>query len=1038
MKKRMIAAWLLAAALLGCAACGSGDPSQGDPSQGDPSQSDPSQSDPSPNESDSDTVAITDATTDPATDSSVSDTDADTAGESETDGGDLPALDAHLTELSVLGTVAGTGTGNAIAQESVLPFSTDSTVYSLKEADAEGTTVTLRGNTVSALRLSTAFNDGTVAKYQAKIQHTTIEKDSNWCSLFIGLRLADETKDPTSQSGIWIALQSNEIGIRTNNWAETTLLPIQPEGVDFSTARMLYIEDDMASDTVTLRVENDAGDTVELATVKLEDGMIHFYQPGETSPAISDPILGSINPTGATSLWLHHTDNTATISDFTASGSCAEAYTAADANLMAGRDILSDTWVSIDDVGRLAEVGNGTVGDKKVGIFYFLWHNGTSTQPIYDHAKAYAEGGSALLIETMTSGPLGFAHYWAEPYFGYYQADDEWVIRKHTYQLNAAGVDFIFIDATNGHTYEHNYETILKVWSEMRAEGHETPQIMFHCGNNDSLAQSSFTALWNNLYSQGRYEDLWFKWEGKPLILMPHSLYNTLTAEQQAFFSYRQSWAFTEGSWYTSTRGKGAWAWADMYPQRAGYSHDGDLEQMIVMCGFWANGSSGTNAGRSYSYRNGGQPAPATDSDFSFSLVDKTSGLGLAFEEQFEFAIKKDPGLIMITGWNEWWAGRWEAGAAVGQTVANTYTVTDDNAWTRHYFVDCFNPEYSRDIEPVKGYFNDNYYYQMVQNIRQYKGSRALQAAFGQKVIDLAGDITQWDAVGPEYRDYTGDVTHRDHMSYVGQIHYTNDTGRNDFTVAKVSRADGSVYFYAECADDITAPEGTNWMNLYINADADLTTGWYGYEYLINRTRDGETCSIQKFVDGEWKFEDVGSAAYVVSGKTIQIKVDAAALGLGDSFDFKWADNSVDSGDIMQFLDLGDTAPDGRFNYRYTTVETETVLPEVMTDDLVVLKAGSYYAYVGGELVRLDESTTKATFFGDAEHLYLPLAFVRDTLGLSVDGCETYNHYGVLYIDAKDILEGCGKTVSMSDNLVVLGDRALTADEMLTMYRAMY
>ena len=68
-------------------------------------------------------------------------------------------------------------------------------------------------------------------------------------------------------------------------------------------------------------------------------------------------------------------------------------------------------------------------------------------------------------------GPLGFAHYWAEPYFGYYRSDDEWVIRKHTYQLTAAGIDFIFIDATNGQTYESTYETILKVWSKMREDG---------------------------------------------------------------------------------------------------------------------------------------------------------------------------------------------------------------------------------------------------------------------------------------------------------------------------------------------------------------------------------------------------------------------------------------------------------------------------------------------------------------------------------------------------------------------------------------
>ncbi len=1009
MKKRLIAALLVVATLCGCVACGHKDNG--------PSVT----TDDTSNETSHETLSETTPETTPAVDWNTW----------------TPADGAGATELSVSGTM---GDGNS--NEPVLTthtYGTGDKVFSLKEADATDARITLRASTVSAVRVSQAFEDGTVATYQAKVQTTEI-KESNWNALYIGLRLSDVANDPTSQSGVWIAIMRDRIGMRVGKWPATEYISITDTGIDFSKERMLYVEDDMEKDTITVYADNDSGEKTCLAVYKIEDGYIRMYKPGSDSPVLNDAIEASIAATGCFSIWLHHTDTPTYVTDLTITGWEREKFTAQEANMWNSKDILTDTWISIDDEGRVAGTDNGVVNDRKVGIFYFLWHNGTSSQPIYNHAAAFEEGGADKLIETMQSGPLGFAHYWAEPYFGYYQSNDEWVIRKHTYQLNAAGVDFIFIDATNGLTYEKNYEAILKVWSEMRAEGHETPQIMFHCGNTTGLAESSLTALWNNLYSEGRYEDLWFKYEGKPLIFMPRTLWVRLPNEMKEFFTYRSSWAYTKdsaGSWYSDIKGRNCWPWADMYPQNAGCSSKGEVEQMIVMCGFWANGSFGTNGGRSYSQ--GVQPPSLGLEDFSFSLVSETSGKGLAFEEQFNYAIENDPGLIMITGWNEWWAGRWEAGAAIGQTIANTYTVTDGTDWTRHYFVDCFNPEYSRDIEPVKGYFNDNYYYQMVQNIREYKGSRQLLAAFGQRPIDMSGDLSQWDVVGPEYRDYTGDVTHRDHDSYVGQLHYTNTTGRNDFTVAKVSRYDGYVYFYAECANDITAAEGTNWMNLYINADADLTTGWNGYEYLINRTRDGETCSIQAFVDGEWKFEDVGTAAYRVSGNTIQIRVEADALGLGNTFDFKWADNSVDDGDIMQFLDLGDTAPDGRFNYRYTTEQKEIVMPEVMTDDLIVLKAGSYYAYVGGELVRLDEITTKATFFGDEAHLYLPLAFVQEVLGMTVDtAAPTYNHYGVTYIDAKAVLEACGKTISATEHMLVLGDRALTEDELETIYRAMY
>ena len=1016
-KKRLLAALLLAATLWGSTAC---------------TQNPDDPLDTAASDTGSDTSTVTSA----ATTLETSDTKP-----AETDGGGSvwePVAGANVTELSIPNTVAGTGTSTDTVATVTLAYAVGDAAYSLKEADGEGSKVTLHNSTVSALRLSTVFNDDTVARYEGTVQVNSDATQSAWCSLYIGLRLSEPSADPTSQSGIWIALKSDKIGIRTDAWPTTSLTPIKPSGVDFSTARKLYIEDDMKTDVITLWADNDAGEKVELATVKLENDRIQFYHPGDDRPTFSDPILKAINGNGCFSLWLHHVKNPAVITDWKSTGAVSPKFTAPDGNLMLGRDILSDTWVSIDDEGRVAGTDNGVVNDKKVGIFYFLWHNGTSFQPIYNHAEAYEKGGSALLIETIKSGPLGFAHYWAEPYFGYYQSNDEWVIRKHTYQLNAAGVDFVFIDATNGHTYENNYETILKVWSEMRAEGHTTPQIMFHCGNTYNLAKASFTDLWDNLYSQGRYEELWFKWQGKPLVLLPHALYKDLTAKQQEFINYRQSWARTADAWYTDTRGKGAWAWADMYPQRPGLSHEGEKEQMIVMCGFWVNGSYGTNAGRSYSKNNGGQPTPDTADDFSFSLVDKTSGKGIAFQEQFDFAIERDPSLIMITGWNEWWAGRWEAGGATGQTIANTYKVTNDNNWTRNYFVDCFNPEYSRDIEPVKGYFNDNYYYQMVQNIRAYKGSRVPLSAFGQRPIDMAADVSQWDIVGPEFRDFTGDVTHRNHMSYVGQILYTNTSGRNDFTVAKVSRFGDDVWFYAACASDITAPEGTNWMNLYLDADADPTTGWNGYEYIINRTQSGDTCSIQKFVGGAWAFEDVGNATLSVSGNVIQIRVSATALGLGETFDFKWADNSVDDGRIMQFLDLGDTAPDGRFNYRYTTKAVEPSMPAVMTSDITVLKAGSYYAYDGGELVRLDETTTKATFLGDTEHLYLPLAFARDTLGLDVASAKTYNHYGVAYVDVAAALSTCGKTVNRADGLIVLADKAFTEEEMLTIYRAMY
>lgn len=50
------------------------------------------------------------------------------------------------------------------------------------------------------------------------------------------------------------------------------------------------------------------------------------------------------------------------------------------------------------------------------------------------------------------------------------------------------------------------------------------------------------------------------------------------------------------------------------------------------------------------------------------------------------------------------------------------------------------------------------------------------------------------------------------------------------------------------------------------------------------------------------------------------LKVAKKTLGIEGkkiSFDFKWADNSTTTGNVMEFMDLGDAAPDSRFNFRY-------------------------------------------------------------------------------------------------------------------------
>lgn len=118
---------------------------------------------------------------------------------------------------------------------------------------------------------------------------------------------------------------------------------------------------------------------------------------------------------------------------------------------------------------------------------------------------------------------------------------------------------------------------------------------------------------------------------------------------------------------------------------------------------------------------------------------------GYNFQEQWDHALKIDPELIFITGWNEWIAGRYE----MWQQQSNA-------------FPDEFNQE-GRDIEPMKGGHGDTYYYQMVSNIRGFKGMPAPEAVSPPQTIVIDGQFAEWNAVTPFFRSYRGNTLQRHH-----------------------------------------------------------------------------------------------------------------------------------------------------------------------------------------------------------------------------------------------------------------------------------
>jgi hypothetical protein len=281
------------------------------------------------------------------------------------------------------------------------------------------------------------------------------------------------------------------------------------------------------------------------------------------------------------------------------------------------------------------------------------------------------------------------------------------------------------------------------------------------------------------------------------------------------------------------------------------------------------------------------------------------TGQGLNFQEQWDFALRLDPELIFVTGWNEWIAGRYENWQG-----------------TENAFPDEFDDEYSRDIEPMKGGFADNYYYQLIANIRRYKGVQATPAASPPVTIDIDGRFEEWAEVQPGFRHHKGSTMHRRHRGY-GKTFYENTSGRNDFVLAKVGQDAENLYFYVETAESIRPPSEQGWMTLLIDIDRDRNTGWEGYDYAVNHAESaGEQARLARNRK-EWNWTDVGAVAFRMVGKQMELRIPRALLGLAENaplnFEFKWIDNVPPSGDILDFYLYGDAAPGGRFNYHYQT-----------------------------------------------------------------------------------------------------------------------
>ncbi len=559
-------------------------------------------------------------------------------------------------------------------------------------------------------------------------------------------------------------------------------------------------------------------------------------------------------------------------------------------------------WPATDALGRVLplapEVGPPRT-DRFVGIFYFTWQStevrsGKADGNPYDVSQILAADPDALRKPgSPLWGPIGTYHFWAEPLLGYYANTDPWVVRRHAHWLADAGVDTLIFDATNAQTYRHVYTPLCEMFEQVRRDGGRTPQIAFMV---NTAAGPTADTLYRELYLPGKHRDLWFHWQGKPLLLCDPA---EARPEWKDFFTLRRAhWPFT------LTNTPYAWHWEATFPQPYGYTDDpAKPEQVNVSVaqnlrqedGRVTNMSDGNARGRNFH-------------DGRMDAAPDAVNWGHNFQEQWQRAFELQPPFVMVTGWNEWIAGRW--GKPDGPLV----------------FVDQLDQQFSRDIEPMRGGHGDNYYLQLVANVRRFKGAPALPAASA-PVRNKASSPGDWEGVEPVFDDAVGDTAPRDHRGVLA-LHYADASGRNDIVQCQVARDDGRLYFRVQTREPLTPSTGTNWMWLLLDTDQNRSTGWEGYDFIANRTRDADGAWLERNVGGAWNWEKVLPVRSFTRDGELQLVILRTALGLNRgpgplTLDFKWADNVQQPGDILDFYVHGDVAPEGRFNYRYVVSGSE-------------------------------------------------------------------------------------------------------------------
>ncbi len=560
--------------------------------------------------------------------------------------------------------------------------------------------------------------------------------------------------------------------------------------------------------------------------------------------------------------------------------------------------IPSSPVCAIDALGRkIPEPGTSDSlrENRKVGIFYFLWHSG-GNEHLYNISEITTKDPLAgYKPDDPMWGRVREFHYWGEPFYGYYILDDEWLVRRHVKLLAEADIDFLFFDTTNAEIYEPACHAVMRVLQEYAAEGRKAPQALFY---TNTLSGDTIRRIYEEFYKPGLYPDAWFRYEGKPVII---GIPEECGEETRDYFNIKLA------QWPNEPTKKGGWPWMDFeVPQRVFENLRGEPESINVSLAqhpqivFGDSLMYGETANRGRAWHEG-----ANDKGQNAYIK------GLNFAGQFERALETDPPVVLVTGWNEWMARRFQG--------------PPDRPIL---FMDCANFEYSRDIEMMRGGYFDNYYMQLISYVRKYKGSRGVRPSPN-------GERTYFEG-------FTDGAIKRDSPGWTDALRYLNSTARTSIKRVAARHTGDLLSFEIE---PTVIPKRTGaFFNIFVSLGKTA-----GYDFVLNYAPEGIALPPGKALvaklhrsapysadmpdipeerpcDRLDDVEIIGENSLEVGENRVTVTVPLEILGLGpkaapdrenDEIWFKVADSSEPYRVIDDFYDKGDLLPMGRAGFVY-------------------------------------------------------------------------------------------------------------------------